>query len=195
MDDQTWFNRMTLVVCFAVVVVGASAVAVAHEIGPATASPASSGPAPVDHLYLTIAFNPATGMDEYFPANFTVPVNTLVIVTITNYDNGTNVVAPQYAQVTGTADGTATAIMAGSSAPQSYSSLPLTNIAHTLTLMQGPVHLNVPVPPAGPTGLPTVVQFSAEFTQVGSFVWNCMAPCDSGSMATPGLMAGMITVE
>src|SRR5712691_317816 len=51
------------------------------------------------HVYLNVAYNPYTGLDEYFPANFTVPTNVPIIITITNYDNGTNTVPSDYAKI------------------------------------------------------------------------------------------------
>ncbi len=196
MDDQQWFNRVALLIAVAVVVVGGTVLVVGeHNASASGSAPSSGAPATVDYLYLTIAFNPVNGMDEYFPANFTVPSNTLVVITITNYDNGTNLIAPQYSQVAGTVGGSATIWKDGSSTPQTYSSVAVTDVAHTFTINQGGLHLNVPVPPAGPTGLPTTVRFSAEFTTPGSFTWMCMAPCDPNSMATPGYMTGTLTVD
>lgn len=190
MNDQQWFNRVALLAGVLVVVGGGFAL-IAGAPAPVAAPPSASA----DYLYLTIAFNPVTGMDEYFPANFSVPVGVPVVVTITNYDNGTNLISPTFGQVAGVFGNEATVWSNGSSIPVTYASQPITNVAHTFTIQQTGEHLNVPVPPAGPTGLPTVVEFTTEFNVTGEFTWMCMAPCDSTSMQTPGLMAGTVDVH
>lgn len=195
MREQTWFNVVAGVVALAVVAglfLGASL-----SGGSATASGSTPPASPsVDHLYLTVAFNPVTGLDEYFPANFTVPAHTLVIVTITNYDNGTNPVPAAVANVIGTVGGTESVVYPGTSAATTVSSVDITDIAHTFSVpvAGGGYALNAPIPAAGPTGLPTTVSFGTYFNQTGDLVWMCMAPCDPGSMVTPGFMTGTITV-
>lgn len=144
------------------------------------------------HLYLAIAYDPYTGLDKYFPANFTVPANVPVIITITNYDNGTNAVPAAFTQVLGTADGTETVTNAtASNIP--VTSVPVDQVAHTFTLISGPYTINVPIPAAQDT-TPTVVTFTVVFTSAGQFQWHCMAPCDGQAMTTPGLMTGFVTV-
>lgn len=145
-----------------------------------------------DHLYLTIAYNPYTGLDQYFPANFSVPANVPVVITITNYDNGTNLVPVAYAKVLGTVDGTETVTNATAS-DVSVTSVPTTGIAHTFTLITGPYAVNIPIP-AAQDQTPTVVTFTAVFATPGQFVWHCMAPCDSSAMDTLGFMMGTVTV-
>ncbi len=145
-----------------------------------------------EHLYLTIAYDPYSGLDQYFPANFTVPANVPVTITITNYDNGTNTVPAAFAQVLGTVGGTETVTNATVSGAQVSSVVP-NQVAHTFTLITGPNDLNIPVPAAQGT-TPTVVTFTAVFTTSGQFVWHCMAPCDDAAMTTPGFMMGTVTV-
>lgn len=144
------------------------------------------------HLYLEIAYDPYTGLDEYFPANFSVPANVPVIITITNYDNGTNIVPAAFTQVLGTVDGTETVTNATSSGVP-VTSVPVDQVAHTFTLITGPYTINVPVPAAQDT-TPTVVTFTVVFTSAGQFQWHCMAPCDDAAMTTLGLMTGIVTV-
>lgn len=43
-----------------------------------------------DYVTLTIANNPVNGLDQYFPANFTVESGVPVVITIVNYDTGAN---------------------------------------------------------------------------------------------------------
>jgi hypothetical protein len=145
-----------------------------------------------EHLYLSIAYDPYTGLDQYFPANFTVSANTPILITITNYDNGTNVVPAAFGQVLGTVGGTETVTNATASGV-TLSSVPADAITHTFTIDSGSVHLNVPIPAAQDT-TPTVVSFTVTFTSAGEFVWHCMAPCDMDAMTTPGFMTGTVTV-
>lgn len=144
------------------------------------------------HLYLTISFDPYTGLDEYFPANFTVPANVPVTITITNYDNGTNAVSAAFSQVLGTVGGTETVTNATASGA-AVASIPADEVAHTFTLISAPYDLNIPIPAAQGT-TPTVVTFTAVFTATGQFTWHCMAPCDDAAMTTPGFMMGTVTV-
>ncbi len=193
MRDEHWYNWAALVGILLVIVVGGFAIALTAG-APAPAAPAPTPTAPkVDYLYLTIAFNPATGADEYFPANFSVPAHTLVVVTITNYDNGTNPVPGSFEQVRGTVGESATAWIGGASTPVTYSSYSMP-IAHTFTVASAPYNLNVPIPSAGDLDNPSVVQFSAYFNETGTFQWACVAPCDPGAMTRDGLMIGSLLV-
>ena len=162
--------------------------------GSAKASSTSQGSNAPAYLYLTVAFNPVNGMDEYFPANFSVPAHTLVHFVITNYDNGVNLVPTQYSQDLGVVGGVSTWDNSSMAAPVTAGSVPLNEISHTFTLESGGYMLNVPVPAATDAAHPTTLSFSAYFNTTGTFNWQCMAPCDEGSMATPGYMAGSITV-
>ncbi len=145
-----------------------------------------------DHLYLAIAYDPYTGLDKYFPANFSVPANVPVVITITNYDNGTNAVPAAFTQVLGTVDGTE-AVTNATASGVPVTSVPVGQVAHTFTLITGPYTINVPIPAAQGT-TPTVVTFTVVFTSAGQFQWHCMAPCDDAAMTTPGLMTGFVTV-
>jgi hypothetical protein len=157
-----------------------------------TSSPPASATTSTVHVYLTVAYNPFTGVDEYFPANLTVPANVPVVMTITNYDNGTNAVASYYAAVRGTVGGTET--VTDAAAPEkTLASVPATDVAHTFTIMSGGIDINVPIPAAQRT-IPTIVTFTVQFSQAGPITWHCMAPCDDQAMSTPGFMTGTITV-
>lgn len=145
-----------------------------------------------DHLYLTIAFDPYTGLDQYFPANFTVPANVPVVITITNYDNGSNQIPTGFNRVLGTVGGTETLTNATVSG-QALTTVPLGHVAHTFTLDAAPYDVNVPIPAAdGQT--PSVISFTVVFTTAGQFEWHCMAMCDDFAMTTLGFMMGTVTV-
>lgn len=179
------------------------------------ALPLPAGPAPTTssvpaHVYLTIAFNPVNGLDQYMPANFTVPAHTAVVFQITSWDDGINNVAPMYQHVTGTQNGVMTFNDGMGGASQMMSSVPAGQISHTFTVMSGmsggmgsgmmgggsasgPM-LNVPIPAVQNLSDPVVVTFTAEFSSPGTLTWMCFAPCDPDSMGTPGYMSGTITV-
>jgi hypothetical protein len=133
------------------------------------------------HLYLTVGFNFTTGEDQYFPANFSVPVDVDVILSITNYDNGTNPVSNSLGQVSGVVGGVA--IING----QTTSSIPGSSVSHTFTITS--LGLNVPLPPS------STVTFTLLIESPGVYQWHCMAPCDTNAMATPGFMQGTVTVS
>ncbi len=133
------------------------------------------------HLYLTVGFNFTTGEDEYYPANFTIPADVNVVVTITNYDNGTNPVPDPVGRVTGTVGGSA--IING----QTVTSIPGASVSHTFTVMA--LGINVPIPAS------STVTFTIRPEGTGTYQWHCMAPCDPNAMDTPGFMQGTLTVS
>ena len=155
-------------------------------------SPPNTAATGTAHVYVSVAYNPYTGLDEYFPANFTVPANVPVIITITNYDNGTNLVPSDFASVRGTVGGTES-VTDATAADRVLTSVPATEVTHTFTIMSGDLNVNVPIPAAQGTTL-TVVTFTLQFSQTGPIYWHCMAPCDPQAMSTPGFMTGTITV-
>jgi hypothetical protein len=166
---------LLLIVALLGIVVGA-------VVGYVNSGPRITGPV---HIYLATAFDPYTGLDKYFPANFTIPAGVDVLFTITNYDNGTNTVDPAYASVQGTVGGTETVN------GRLVTSVPANGITHTFTIHS----LNINVPIAAAQGeTPTVVSFTLHIDQPGTFQWECMAPCDPGAMGTPGFMTGSMSV-
>lgn len=132
------------------------------------------------HLYLTIGFNFTTQEDQYFPANFSIPADVEVVVTITNYDNATNPVSNQEGKVTGTVGNTATAN------GTSFGSIPGSQVSHTFSVLA--LGINVPIPAS------STVVFSLMLEQPGTYAWHCLAPCDTNAMGTPGFMEGTLTV-
>ncbi|MHB8586327.1 MAG: hypothetical protein ACYDDF_10900 [Thermoplasmatota archaeon] len=180
--------RIALLAFAAIVLAGA-----AFATGLA-ASGMGGNPAPskTDYLYLTITQNPNNGIDTYLPANFSVPAGTDVVVTITNYDNGTNPVDPYYSQIRGTVGGTETLYADSPGATVVSGSIDNATVGHTFTISANGVDVNAPIPPA--TNHPTVVRFTLHFTKAGLYPWNCFAPCDMGAMGKRGYMAGTLTV-
>ena len=173
--------------------------------GATSPGPPSSAPPPPDYVDGTINGGcawgnaPINGSDQYTPANFTVPAHTLIILTITNYDNGQNPVLPGFEQVSGVLGNVE---YANATPPLSWgtptSAVSISDVSHTFTVMPNtygglPGGLNVPVPASeGPSGSSVTVELYLNAT--GQVSWNCMAPCDTWSMQTPGFMAGTITV-
>ncbi len=155
--------------------------------------PAPAAPGP-EYLFLTIGFDYATGLDKYFPANFTVPTHTPVLVTITNYDNASNPVPAAVANVQGTVGGVETMQAASAAEPMVMTAVPANDVAHTFTMDSGGYAISVPIPAANSLADPMRVTFTAYFNITGAFDWHCLAPCDSSSMATPGYMRGTVTV-
>lgn len=168
--------------------------------GVGTTTPASSGPSqtpsqPV-HLYQTVSFNPYSGHDQYYPANFTVPSSLAVNFTIASYDNGTNYPPLGANMVIGTQGGTEFIQGGAPGTPQgAVSTIPPNDTAHTFTINSNGLHVNVVVPPTANTSYPVRVTFSIVFPSPGTYKWFCQAPCDPYSMVTPGYMTGTITVE
>ncbi len=136
--------------------------------------------------------------DQYAPANFTVPADTLLEFTITNYDTGQNPVTPLQASVNGTV---ANCIYLNSTPTvlgPCVHSVPEGFVAHTFSFVSGPYSgFNIPLPSAVESvegGVGSTVTFFAYFNETGTFTWNCLAPCDPWSMAHDGFMTGSMTV-
>ncbi len=185
--------RGTLVVAIAVVLL-------IGLVGGGLAGYMSRGllPGPVvtgqEYLFLTIGFDYATGLDRYFPANFTVPTHTPVLVTITNYDNASNPVPAAVAAVQGTVGNVETMQASSAAEGMTMTAVPAGDVAHTFTMDSGGYAMSVPIPAANSLADPMIVTFRAYFNITGAFDWHCMAPCDASSMATPGFMRGTVTV-
>ncbi|MDA8287394.1 MAG: hypothetical protein M0014_02880, partial [Actinomycetota bacterium] len=134
------------------------------------------------------------GWPRYTNASWSVRKGEVVTLRITSYDDGT---APltgaqtMFDRVQGTRGGTETVD------GRSISSIPNGDIAHTFTVVG--LGWNVPIP-AAPTGgsVAVVARFVAR--RAGTFVWQCYAPCGSGSnsmggaMSTKGWMEGTVKV-
>ena len=80
-----------------------------------------------------------------------------------------------------------------------YRSLDPTKVAHTFTVPQ--LGLNVPLPGDLPSGQKiSTVTFTFITGKAGTYMWQCMDPCGSGSgwegpMATMGYMMGTMTIK
>jgi hypothetical protein len=139
----------------------------------------------------------------------TVPRNSLVTVTISQYDTGDVITNPWFAKVHGTVGGTETVN------GKTVTKVDPSSIGHTFTLhaaptAQDPLFVSAPLPalpdsakPAAGSMYPkpNVVTFSFRTKGPGKYVWNCEFPCGDGTyakfggpMSTRGYMSGTLTV-
>jgi len=153
---------------------------------PATTPMAPAGPTPVSYENLSININPNNGWPQYSPANFTVPTG-LVVFRITDNDSPANWSGCPCV-VTGTqgsteeVNGTPTHVV------------PSDNVAHTFNVPR----LGLSIYSPGQS----VVQFTVDLVNPGSFEWFCIAPCGAGTdpydtppMGVAGFMTGTITIS
>ncbi len=92
MSEQSWFNAVAIVLVLVVLVGFLAGFGLS---GNASSSTAGGGPAPTPATFnvsIEIGWNPNTGLDEMFPANFTVPAGVPVKLVFNNYDTGVNMV-------------------------------------------------------------------------------------------------------
>jgi hypothetical protein len=151
------------------------------------------------HLTMDIVMN-QPGMQKDWPAfstsNLVVPANSLVTVTIRDYDLG-NTAMPQNSPFT-TVQGTGGSIATVDG--QNYASLAPDKIAHTFTIPQ--LNLNVPLPGDGMKGKDyNTVTFTFHTGAAGTYTFRCFDPCGTGPMGmmgpmmTQGYMIGTLTVQ
>jgi hypothetical protein len=163
------------------------------------AGAASAAPLATTHIKLDIMpakpLGPAQNWPAYLPStNLTVPANSLITVTIRNFDLGDmNVPADfPFSAVQGTVGGVAYAD------GHPYSLLGLDKSAHTFTIPQ--LHVNVPIPGDAANGSYVTVTFSFRSTSAGKYYWQCFIPCGTGPngfggpMGAPGFMRGSFTI-
>jgi heme/copper-type cytochrome/quinol oxidase subunit 2 len=151
------------------------------------------------HLTMDIVMN-QPGMQKDWPAfspsNLVVPANSLVTVTIRDYDLG-DTAMPQNSPFT-TVQGTVNTVATADG--REYSSLAPEKIAHTFTIPQ--LNVNVPLPGDGMTGKDyNTVTFTFRTGAAGTYTFRCLDPCGTGPMGmmgpmmTQGYMIGTLTVQ
>jgi hypothetical protein len=148
---------------------------------------------------------------SYSNDNLVVPANTVVDVTIKQYDSGGSLNNAFFDKVRGTIGGTET--ING----KTVSSVDPNNVGHTFTLRGIPgsgtsLFVNVPLPAdantnsikigAGTYPTPVTVKFSFKTGSNGVYEWNCEFPCGGSregqfgeAMSTYGYMSGALTVK
>ena len=137
----------------------------------------------------------------YVPSDFTVPANSTVKVTVTDFDTATPLtgVLTKFAKVTGTVGDVMQVQGINPLAPNTtvggvhtLSYLAPSQVAHTLTIPR----LGINVPIAGHSRITFVIHTG----KGGTYSWQCMDPCGSGAsgmglpMGMQGYMAGTMTV-
>lgn len=152
------------------------------------------------HLSLVIATPDMLGTDvgpAFLPSDFTIPANSTVTITVTNFDDPTALPA-QYATATGIigqlsiqpfdpADPNAMGPVT-----KTASLDPDTGVSHTFTVPS--LGINVPIAPSAKT------TFTIHTGKAGKYTWHCMDPCGTGpagwdgAMGTKGYMTGTMTV-
>jgi len=130
----------------------------------------------------------------YAPNKLVVPANSLVTITLHDYDLGLDSPMPKgtpFASVQGTIGGVA--YLNG----QPYAALAPEKIAHTFTIPQ--LHINVPLPGFGKES--DTISFTFRIGKAGTYTFQCFDPCGTGNsgfegpMATKGYMVGTLTVH
>ncbi len=159
----------------------------------------------VTRLDLTIVTGDMIGHREYpayVPSDFTLPANSTVVVTITNFDNATPLPkgAENFATVSGTVGGTMTTAPIKAAYPnrpagatRTLTGLDPAAVSHTFTILA--LGINVPVPALSRT------TFTIHTGAPGTYAWRCFDPCGAGATgwgtamaAKNGFMQGTLTV-
>lgn len=134
-------------------------------------------------------------------ANISLPVRTLIQVTIVSYDTPTPGSTDLQGKVNGTMGGTVflingtTASMGAMPVPysQNVTSVPGASLAHTFSIPE--LGINIPV-----VGGDTEIAY-LYFTTTGTFIWLCQTPCGfgpngtGGAMSATGWMTGLVNVH
>jgi heme/copper-type cytochrome/quinol oxidase subunit 2 len=169
-------------------------------LGSQATTPVAHTAAPTRHVQvnLNIVIN-QPGMQQdwpaYAPNRLVVPANSLVTVTIQDYDLGDTPLphGSPFTTVQGTVDGMATV----NGLP--YAALAPEKVAHTFTIPQ--LHINVPLPGDAPKGASyDTVTFTFHTGAAGTYTFQCLDPCGTGSngfqgpMVTRGYMIGTLSV-
>lgn len=152
------------------------------------------------HLALDIMPVKAGGPAENWPAYvastpLTVPANSVVTVTIRNFDLGDAALTPNspLARVEGTVGGVA--VVDG----KTYTALDPAKVAHTFTVPL--LGINVPIPGDAPSNATHLtVTFSFRTHGAGAYLFQCLAPCGTGTgfggpMQSMAYMKGTLTVQ
>ncbi len=138
-----------------------------------------------------------------------LPANTLINMTVEQYDSGSPLRNQQWGQVTGTTGNAATLNGANLTAYNSYSG---NGIGHTFAVPA--LGLSVPlvgvsssapnicgVAPCGKNSASNIIKFSFKTPKAGVYSWQCFVPCglgwlfgNGGPMSTQGFMGGFLEV-
>ena len=125
--------------------------------------------------------NAPNGYPNFTPAYFSAPANSRVELIINSYDDGPGPVMGDDYKVKGTVGGYEIAN------GKKIKALGKNSVAHTLTIPS--LNLNIPIP-AKPANKPYAT-VTAYFNtgKAGTYNWQCMVACGSGSSGWSGAMA------
>ncbi len=199
-DEGTWYAPAWTPLAFAagVALLILLVVLISSASAPAPTRSSATARSGQVHLALDILpvrpLGPAVNWPAYTPSTeLRVPANSVVTVTIRNFDLGAAPLTPNspFAHVQGTLAGSASAD------GRPYAALDPSHVAHTFTIAQ--LHVNVPIPAdAAPGQTFVTVTFSFRTGPTdGTYTWRCNAPCGTGDgyqgpMRTPGYMVGTL---
>jgi hypothetical protein len=195
--------ELVFVICFCVTFVAGVYYFFAFEaaFGHRATTPVAHAAAITRHVNanLDIVIN-QQGMQQdwpaYSPSNLVLPANSLVTITLRDYDMGDTPLpkGSPFTTVQGIVGGVAYAD------GHAYSALAPDKIAHTFTMPQ--LNINVPLPGDTTTGKPYgTATFTFRTGAPGIYYFRCMDPCGTGSngwqgpMLTKGYMLGFMTVQ
>ena len=129
------------------------------------------------------------GWPKYIPANFTIPVNRTVELTIISYDDGTAPlpVSSPWNKVWG-GDPTYNLVSGGTETVngKTITSVNPNDVSHTFTVPGLLINIPIPAVPAGQKYVTVTYKFTVK--KSGTYRWLCEAPCGSGSMGMGGAM-------
>lgn len=149
------------------------------------------------------------GWPFYWPSTtLQVPANSVVTVTLRQYDSGGPIYNDFFAKAHGTLDGTITVD------GKQVKEIDPSNVAHTFTIHNYPsadqptLNVSVPLPAVSANAKneangypkPHEVTFTFVVGEKGTYVWNCEFPCGSGyvefggPMSQRGWMSGTLEV-
>jgi hypothetical protein len=156
------------------------------------------------HQTLVIATPDMLGTDDrpaYVPSALVLPADSNVAITVVNFDDATALPAEsaQFATATGVVGPLQVQALDptnpnDTSGPATTTTAmdPATGVSHTFTISK--FGINVPIAPKSRT------TFTIHTGKAGTYTWQCMDPCGTGSdgwggsMATTGYMRGTLTV-
>lgn len=140
------------------------------------------------------------GWPKYEPANLVLPAHRLIRVTVRCHDDGAADIPGGYNKVRGTVGGNMRLIK-GTPATISpndgtlVKEIPVKDTAHTFTVNGDNFFMNVPMP------VLSSVVYEFMSPAAGTYPWQCMAACGTGSggwagaMSTESWMQGVVTVK
>lgn len=160
------------------------------------APPTSPASPSTDTVQFVIAKDPTSGLFAITPNATHLPANSVVRVSILNFDPENHSVPGADCAVAGTLNGTMMwswmrgGMMGGGygMGPQMRYNLSAAEVSHTFTLRSSGYDLNVPIPVAHSASDPSVVNFSFAVHGAAELPWSCegagMEPAMNGMMGS-----------